>query len=118
MEPETAKPKCHCVCRKFVVAIVVILIIGAICCHVHRPRSHWGDPKPGTFCTVQFNNNTVSPLVDISNGARVTVSGELVAIRRDAILLKTFREGTANQVVDELVWIPKSSILLIKYKEE
>ena len=112
MEPETAKPKCHCVCRKFVVAIVVILIVGAICCHVHRPHWRWNGPKVGTECTVQFDT-----------GAVVFISGTLVDVKRDAIFLQTVEyEWNQDQQVSKpnakLMWIPKKNILFIQYKDE
>ena len=105
MEPEPAKPKwvleCHCVCRKFVIVIVVILIIGAICCHVHRPRSHWSGPKPGNGCKVYF-----------VSGSQVFIDGVVVAVKRDGILLK---KSVSNPY--GLVWIPQKNILYIEYSE-
>ena len=123
-EPETDKPKkSPCKRGRFVVIILAVLIIGAICCHIHhfhhsRPRSI--DPELDKFCTVQLRRDAlggsglVSPLTDNQNGTDVALRGRLVAIDREAILLNHVDEQSRTWQL----WIPKSSILLIKYEPD
>ena len=125
-ESATSKPKkCACKCRIIIAVVLAVLVIGVACWYVHRPMG----PKPGTICTVQFRRGAlgagatipVSPHTDIANGAEVSVSGTLIAVNREAILLEwesrnriTHENGIPTYQVHRL-WIPKSSILLIRY---
>jgi hypothetical protein len=127
METETAPPKtCLCKCGKHSAIILILLIAGVICWHIHRPL-HPGphvDPKIGTMCTVQFRrdalgagaNIPVSPTVNISDGASVSIGGQFQGINHEAILLEYDGINAENQRVRPCqLWIPKSSILLIEY---
>jgi len=117
-EPEADKPKkSPCKRGNFVVIILAILIVGAICCHI---RHSWPiGPKPGTNCTVQFRRDVlgetthlVPPRADIFSGAVAYIQGEFVAANREAVLLR-IRDN--NQT--KRVWIPKKWVLLIEYNE-
>jgi hypothetical protein len=117
-DSETKEPKkLPCKRGKFVAIILTILIVGAICCHIHHSRPI--GPKPGTHCTVQFRRdvlgettNLVSPQANIFNGSVAYVEGELITVNREAILL---RIRVNNQT--KRVWIPKKWVLLIEYNE-
>ena len=132
-EQEADKPK-KCTCRhkhgKIVAVILVILIVGAICWHVHpRPSGL----KVGTVYKVQFRRDAlggsalVSPQTDNYNGADVCITGTLIAVYHDAILLEVVDHSLITvglempKVKDEyrktLFWIPKGNILFIEYKE-
>jgi len=102
---------------------LVVLIAGITCWYIHhpnRPRAHSPDrlqsiaSEPGAFC-------------DVSIGGGTSLSGILVAIDHEAIILKVIHDPLI-QVDDETqvinpdptihhYWIPKSSILLIKFKD-
>jgi len=123
-DQEADKPKkCTCKHGKIIAAILVVLMIGVICCHVHHPRSI--DPKPGTTCSVMFRRDVlggsalVSPRIDRSDNETVTAFGTLIAVDREAILLEAdnmihFIDGVPQK---KQLWIPKSNILLIEYKK-
>ena len=101
-EQEADKPK-QCACRhkhgKIVAVILVVLIVGAICWHVHpRPTGL----KPGMYCAVELRRDMTSSTVP------VTIIGELIATNREAILLKH------TGLNCEQLWIPKSSIMYIE----
>jgi len=122
--PESAKPK-H---RKFVAAMLVaFLFVGLACWYIHHPnRPRTVDPKPGTFCTVQFRrdalggaaNLPVSPTTTNINGATVSLQGELIAVSHDAILLDQVNDHYIVSDVPQMkrFWIPRSSILSIEYE--
>ena len=128
-ELETGKPKkCACKCQIIIAAVLAVLIVGIACWYVYQPMG----PKPGTICTVQFRrdalgagaNIPVSPLTNIADGAAVSVSGKLIAVNREAILLEWENRDSIihkNEIPTYQVhrlWIPKSSILLIQYDEK
>ena len=103
-----------CSCRhkhgKHVAVVIAILIVVAICWHVH-PRPTW--LKPGTVYTVELRR-------DAANGsAPVFISGKLIAIYRDAILMEVADHSfIINDKPKQVqMWIPKNNILLIKYDE-
>ena len=112
-EQEADKPR-KCDCRhkhgKHVVVILVVLILGTICWHVH-PRPTW--LKVGTVYTVELCR-------DVAGGsAPVAVSGTLIAANREAILMEVSNHSLLinGEPQKSLMWIPKSNILLIKYEE-
>ena len=119
MEPEAEKPKtCSCKCKKHAaVFFIILLLAGIVCWHVHHvprpPRPPIG-PEPGTACTVQFHRGAlggaaalpISPMTQSINGAKVSISGELIAIDHEAIIISSEQRR---------YWIPKHSILLIEY---
>ena len=118
MEPETEKSKtCSCKCKKHAAVFLIILVLSSIVCwHVHRvPRPPIG-PEPGTGCTIQFRRDAlgsagdlpVLPIARIINGtiASISISGELIAIDHEAILISSEQKR---------FWIPKHSILFIEY---
>jgi len=123
-EPEKPK-KCPCKCRIIGIAILVFLIAGVVCWHVHRPKPI--DPeidlKPGTYCIVQLRRDSlgaagspVPPTTDQFNGAIVSMRGTLLAINRDAILLECIVDYPLNQPHEvRRHWIPKNNILLITH---
>ena len=124
-EPIPEKPKRHPhLCRKFVTAIFVILIAGIICWHIHHPRAI--DPPPGTMCTVQFRRDVlgaahdlpIGPTTNNINGAIVSMTGELIAVSREAILLDQVNEHYIVNDVPQMkrFWIPRSGILFIEYE--
>jgi len=125
-ESESDKPKkSPCKRRKCVAIILAVLIVGAICCHIHHfhhSRSRSIDPEPGTICTVQFRRDALggasltSPLTNKHNGAEVSLGGTLIAINREAILLEYSDPSRYGQPGTRRLWIPKSSILLIEYE--
>jgi len=107
-------------CKKFVAAIVVFVLLGAVCWHAHHPR--WTGPKPGTGCLVQFKSEFSTGYSTGTNDSYVTtevktvvIDGELVAVKRDAILLRNTKNMTS--VNPRLLWIPKNNILFIEYTE-
>jgi len=116
-----------CKCRKFVVAIFVVFIVGILCWHIHHPRRHENllGLEPGMYCTIQFRRDALaittstSPLTDVANGTKVSIWGKLLDFDREAILF----EYENNQSIvngkpqQERIWIPQSSILLIKYEQ-
>ena len=125
--------------RKIVAAILVVLIVFAVCCYFCCVRSvdssvdydyeAYLAPKPGTMVTVQFrrdalgaaSNLPISPTTGSINGARVSIQGNLVAVNQEAVLLLSM-EGHSRRIIDgipqpRLLWIPKSSILMIDYHE-
>jgi len=112
-EQEADKPK-KCACRHkhgmHVAVILVVLIVGAICWHVHpRPTGL----KPGMYCAVELRR-------DAANGsAPISIRGELIAIYRDAILLEVADHSfIINDKPKQMqMWIPKNNILLVKYDE-
>ena len=120
---------CTCKCRKFAVAIFVVLIVGIICWHIHHPRRHENllGLEPGMNCTIQFRRDALalttstSPTVDVANGTNVSISGKLLDFDREAILFEytSFRYiiNGESQPQQERCWIPKNSILLIKYEQ-
>ena len=114
--------------HKFMVAILVILIAGIVCWHIHRPKlarlPGSIDPKPGTICIVQFRQDALGPMqgftpaTQIINGAVVLAKVELIAISHEAIL---FDQVNASYIVNGIpkmkrFWIPKSSILSIEFE--
>ena len=120
---------CSCKCGKSLMAILIILIVGIFCWHVHRPKpSRWRpiDLEPGTMCTVQFRRDVlgaattlpVSPTANSINGSTVSIQGELVAVTHEAILLDQVDEHYIVNDVPRMqrFWIPKSSILSIEYE--
>ena len=117
-EHEADKPK-KCACRygKIFAVILGILIIGAICWHVH-PRS--SGLKVGTDYIVQFRGDALggptSPFIDSYNGGQVNAGGTLIAVNREAILLEVvdFTNMIDGKPRKTQLWIPKSSILLIR----
>jgi len=99
-EQEADKPK-KCACGhkhgKYVVVILVVLIVGAICWHVHHPRSKGSkdhakqetlfDLELGTDCTVQFRRDALggstsltSPTTTGINGTTFIIKGTLIAV--------------------------------------
>ncbi|MCL2624584.1 MAG: hypothetical protein FWD31_13050, partial [Planctomycetaceae bacterium] len=99
--------------------ILVVLIVGAICWHVHpRPTGL----KLGTDYTVQFRGDALgrptSPFIDSYNGGQVNAGGTLIAVNREAILLEVvdFSNMIQGKPQKTQMWIPKSNILLIKYE--
>jgi len=121
-EQEADKPK-KCACRhkhgKHVAVILIVLILGAICWHVH-PRPTW--LKVGTVYTVELRRDSAG------GSAPVTISGTLIAINREAILLEvadhslvTVYEPGKERVEDKYqktqFWIPKRNILFVKREE-
>ena len=123
-ETETLK-RCLCKCRLVATAILVVLIAGVVCWHIHHPkRSHAVgiDPQPGTKCTIHFrqdafilraNTGTSLPIID-TGATTVAFTGTLIAMNREAILVIV--EPNPNDVgLVRQFWIPKSSILLIEY---
>ena len=116
--------QCACKCRKFAVVILVVLIAGIICWHIHHPRRHEKllGLKPGMDCTVQFRRDALalttstSPTVDVANGTNVSISGKLLDFNREAILFEY--QFIINDKPQQMrCWIPKNSILFIKYKQ-
>ena len=118
---------CTCKCRKFAVVIFVVLIVGIICWHIHHPRRHENllGLEPGMYCTIQFRRDALaiatstSPLTDVANGTKVSIWGKLLDFDREAILFEYINnEFIINgEPRRERIWIPKSSILLIKYEQ-
>jgi len=123
---------------KIVVVILALLIVCVVCCYFFCGRfadssvgydyEAYLAPKPGTMVTVQFRRDVlgaasdlpISPLTPGINQRRFIISGQLVAVNQEAILLRTNEGGayTVNGVSPpRLLWIPKSSILLIDYHE-
>lgn len=106
------KPERHsCVCKKCVVAILIILVAGVICGHLHRPKLGL---TPGRTCVVQFRRDilggaTNSPGSPTAARSEVCIQGRLIAVNREAILIKS----TDLDEYWSQIWIPKSSILLI-----
>ena len=124
---ELEKPKkCPCKCKAIVAAILVVLIAGVVCWHVHRPLqnpqptnseiSSEIDLKPGRYYTVFFRRDMlgvsrefgIGPTVTAINSASVSVRGRLLDINHEALLLENTDRGRS------LYWIPKNSILMIQ----
>ena len=132
-QPESGKPKkCCCKRGKIIAVILVFLIAGAICCHIHHPRPRDAmqemmiDLKPGTVCTVQFRRDAlggstslISPTTTGVNGTTVSIKGTLVTVNHEAILLEQVDNHFIVNDMPQLkrLWIPKSSILLIEYSK-
>jgi len=122
-EPEKPK-KCPCQCRIIIAVTIAVLIAGAVCCHVHRPkpnRLQTTDLVPGKQCVVYFRRDalglstTASPRVTTVNSTDLTLGGKMIAINREAVLLERVNETrTRNGVPQpEQLWIPRESILFI-----
>jgi len=120
---ESEKPKkCSCKCKAIVAAVLVVLIAGVVCWHVHRPNcvlSQSIAPKVGARCDVIFF------------GENTSLSGTLIAIDHEAIILEVILnpliqiDGKADDKKTFIVnpdrvilqyWIPKSSIKRIGYE--
>jgi len=120
--------KCSCKCGRFGAVVLIILIAGIVCWHIHRPKpaKQEFEPYPGTICTVQFRRDVlgaardlpIGPTVANTNGAIVTLRGELIAVNREAILLDQVNDQYIENDVPRMkrFWIPKSSILTIEYE--
>ena len=120
MESETeksAKCACGCKCSKFAAVILIILIAGIVCWHIHHPKHHpapIAGLKPGTQCIVHLrqdalgnNDAPVVPLTVIDGVAVVRVV--LIAMDHEAVIVDNGGQ--------QRYWIPKSSILCIQYEE-
>ena len=136
-EPEGEKPKkCCCMRGKIIAAILAVLVIGAICCHIHHSRSKGvkNDVKVGTLfdmelgteCTVQFRRDAlggstspISPNTTTINRTDVSVNGTLIAVNNEAILLEyaDYRDIMNDAPRLKRMWIPKNGILLIEYSK-
>ena len=123
-EPEKPK-KCLCECRIIMVAILVVLVAGVVCWHVHFPHrsqtTKITDLEPGKLCVVYLRRDalglstTASPSVTTVNNTDLILGGKLVAVTREAVLLERVNETrTRNGVsIPEQLWIPRESILYI-----
>ena len=95
---ELEKPKkCPCQCRIIGIAILVVLIAGAICWHVHRPKPI--GLKPEMLCRVHLISD-------------VSITGFVVAVNSEAILLQMTDDIHLNRV-----WIPRSNVVFIEYRK-
>jgi len=137
METQTNnQTKCTCKHGKIVAVILVVLIVGAICWHVHHlPRKgSKDDAKSGTLfdmelgtdCTVQFRRDALggstsltAPTTTGINGTTFIIKGTLIAVNHEAILLEQIDDHYIVNDVPQLkqLWIPKSSILYIEYSK-
>ena len=132
-EPE--KPKqCPCKCGKGIVAILVLfLLAGVACWYIHHPnRPRYNNPemdlKPGTVCTVYFRSDSLGETANLPvsqtpnriNETQVFLHGELIAINREAILLRCpiyhypNNEEVGVSTVEQF-WIPRNNILFINH---
>ena len=121
--PEPEKPKKYpCKCRIIGIAILVVLIAGVVCWHVHRThRSQTTNLEPGKTCVVYLRRDalglstTASPSVTTVNNTDLILGGKLVAVTREAVLLERVNATrTRNGMsIPEQLWIPKESILYI-----
>jgi hypothetical protein len=77
-----------------------------------------GNPPGGKEATIQFRrgdslggggNLPVSPTTNSINGATVSLSGKIIKIEADWVVVETKQEE---------IWIPKSAILLIQYAKQ
>jgi len=111
MEQETDEPKkCTCKHGKIIAVILVVLIV-AICCHIHHLRQ--ASLMPGTYYIVQFRGDVLGTPVSPRDDNYNNIEGTLIAVNREAILLD--RYVIVNDEPQMLrLWIPKSNILLIK----
>ena len=107
-DQETDRPKkCWCKRGKIIAMILIVLIVGAICCHIHRlHHPHSTGLELGTYYTVHLCRNAVD------GSAPVSVKGRLIADHREAILL----DASDNSSVQQF-WIPKSNILFIEHRK-
>jgi len=114
---------------KLIAVIIGVVMIGTLLCHVFHLRTSdhllLVDLKPGMFCKVQFRRDAlgsattaIPPTTDNYNGAILSLYGELVAVRHNAILLDQVNENYIVNDVPQMrrFWIPKDSILLIEYE--
>ena len=114
---ESEKPKpCPCKCGKGIaVFLVLFLLAGVACWYIHHPnRPRVTGPKPGTECTVQFRRDMIgsnSPVPLCAKGDYVSLTGTLVAVDHETILLKN--TDPSNQMA-RYIWIPRNHILLIE----
>ena len=75
----------------------------------------------GKDCVVQFNRNSlgaaanlpVPPMTSSINGADVCVSGKLTQVGDKGIIIERTKGVAA---VNQKLWIPEASILLIEFK--
>ena len=73
----------------------------------------------GTYCTIQFlrdalggsTNLPISPTTSSINGAKVAISGYMLEMNDEWIVLKTQTDG-GNEL-----WIPRRNVLLISLNE-
>ncbi|GHT45058.1 hypothetical protein FACS189454_03940 [Planctomycetales bacterium] len=123
-EPNTVK-KCPCPHGKYTVAAVVILIVlGIICFHIHPKKP--ATPAPGTICKIRFCRNVLggaevsaSPLTDNVNGIYLNLVGELIAVTPDFVIVRRVVENITTNGKHPVhnLWIPWQNILLIEYEE-
>jgi len=128
---ESEKPKkCSCKCKAIVAAILIVFIIaGVVCWHVHRPKPITPDLKPGTQCVIHFRQDAFStrpgitslPVIpsDIASPMTVSFRGTVVAVVHEAILFEAVYENITYNGVSktERFWIPKNNILLIQFTD-
>jgi hypothetical protein len=107
METEAEKSKtCPCKCGKHGAVILILLIAGVICWHIHRP--HHRPPHPpvgpmvGAECVVQLREDVA--------GKDCVLRGRLMESDPHAILLENGGDGVGY-------WIPSHHVLFITYKK-
>ena len=88
------------------------------------------DLELGKECVVQFRRDALggstsltSPTTDVQNGTTISITGTLIAVNHEAILLEQVdNHHTVNDVPQlKRLWIPKNNILLVwqrKWKTE
>jgi hypothetical protein len=100
--------------RPKLLALVIIPFLSA--CSEKPPASE--NPPTGKEATIQFRrgdslggggNLPTGPTVNSTNGAAVSLSGKIIKIEGDWVVV---------EVGQEEIWIPKSSILLIQYAKQ
>lgn len=97
--------------RHQILALALIPFLSA--CSEKRPAAE--NPPTGREATIQFRRGDglggggdlpVNPTAHAINGGKVSLSGKIIKIEGDWVVVEVAREE---------IWIPKASILLIQY---
>ncbi len=92
------------------IAVVLMVALGLVGCG-HREGT--AQPPKAKSATVQFRRDIlgasrelpVPPTTDVQNGASVSVSGKLLKVNREWVVLEQDKK---------VLWIPRDNVLLIR----
>jgi hypothetical protein len=77
----------------------------------HRPKPDALSEKINTVCTIYFSGMAHEPG---SSGAVTGLSGQLLKVTPEWIVLSTNVSHDANNVVMEKYWVPRSAVLYVR----
>ena len=95
-----------------VLVAIAILMVG---CR-HRPRPDALNEKINSNCTIYFNRvalggtsaNIVPVITDETNGARVSMSGKLLKVTPEWVVI-----AVGNVADKKMLWVPRNVVLCI-----